>query len=148
MGRGVMDAAPPFPPHIMQCVQKAVETYKAPKIILLSILKVEAGQDGTASKNKNGTYDYGRAQINTIWIKKMENEHGIHQARELVQHNACYNIHTSAWILKQELKDATVNHPDFWRRVGNYHSRTKRLNERYQSLVYKAMLKIQKTKWK
>lgn len=139
---------PPFPPHVMQCVRRAVESYKVPKIILLSILKVEGGRDGLASKNKNGTYDYGRAQINTIWIRKMRESHGIENAMDLVKDNACYNIHTGAWILKQELGDTDVSHPDFWRRVGNYHSRTKDKNLRYQGLIYQAMIKIKNTKWK
>lgn len=144
----MIDAAqPPFPPYVMQCVRSATDMYKVPKIILLSILAVEGGKNGMARKNKNGTFDFGLAQINTIWVKKLRAQYGIKNAQDLIQNNGCYNIHTAAWILSLELKGATIHSKDFWTRVGNYHSRNKRLNLKYQSLVYQAMLKIQKTKW-
>lgn len=143
----MIDAAPPFPPHVMQCVRSAVDMYRVPKIILLSILVVEGGRNGMARKNKNGTHDFGMAQINTIWVKKLRNQYGISNAKNLLQYNGCYNIHAGAWILKTELQGATIRSHDFWKRVGNYHSRNERLNLKYQGLVYKAMLKIQKTKW-
>ncbi len=138
---------PPFPPPIMQCVRSAAHSYRVPQIILLSIMKVEAGR-GLALKNTNGSTDLGWTGINDdTWIGEIE-KHGIRNARQLVQHNDCYNIHTGAWVLKRELRDTPVNHPDFWRRVGNYHSKTPRHNLRYQGMVFSAMLKIKETRWR
>lgn len=141
-------STPPFPPHIMQCVRSAVQYYDIPQILALSILKVEAGKPGMAIRNTNGTFDLGPAGINTgTWIKKMK-KLGISNAEELVRDNTCYNIFTEAWVIKSELQDADVNHPDFWRRAANYHSHTPYHNQKYQKLVYHAMQHILRTDWR
>lgn len=130
----------------MQCVRSASETYEVPRIVLLGILKTEGGRSGLESKNKNGTVDYGIAQINTRWMKELK-KHGVHNPVPLVRDNDCYNIHVSAWILKRELGDTDMHHPDFWRRAANYHSRTRHHNVKYQSLLYRSILAISKTRW-
>lgn len=143
----MISTVPPFPPDIMACVRSAATYYQVPQIILLSILKVEGGKPGQAVKNTNGTYDLGPAQINTSWIQRMENQYGVKNAGNLVLHNMCYNIHAGAWILKREILNTSIYHPDFWKKVANYHSHTPKYNNIYQRKVYFAMQKIMKTNW-
>ncbi|HAB2534246.1 TPA_asm: lytic transglycosylase, partial [Salmonella enterica subsp. enterica serovar Enteritidis] len=39
------------------------------------------------NKNKNGTYDYGAFQINTIWANKLASDFGV--KAEQLQHDFC-----------------------------------------------------------
>lgn len=134
---------PPFPPVVMQCATMAAQEYAVPRILLLSIIKTESGGNINAFRvNRNGTHDTGPMQINTVWAQRLEKRYGIHHVAHHLRNDACYNIRVGAWILKNELsgfdaKGASAN--EYWRRVGNYHSRTPSHNERYRWTVIKNM---------
>ncbi|RVS71879.1 hypothetical protein EOL06_03955 [Escherichia coli] len=53
------------------------------------------------NKNKNGTYDYGAFQINTIWANKLASDFGV--KAEQLQHDFCASAMASAYILKYNL---------------------------------------------
>lgn len=113
----------------IECINQAAITYHVPAKLILSILAVEGGQVGMASPNKNGTYDYGPMQINTIWLPKIK-QYGYSQ--EQIQYDPCANVMVGAWILSQNIADAT----DLWRGIGGYHSYNPMLNQQYQSKVW------------
>ena len=106
-----MDAIPSLPPyaHIdkeaVQCVALASARYEVPELLMHAILMKENGRMGKCSKNKNGTYDCGLAQINTAWTSYFAKQ-GVRS--EHLLGDACTNIHASAYILRSNynLKNA------------------------------------------
>lgn len=72
----------------IDCINRAAIVYKVPALIL-SVIKKENGRNGGASKNKNGTYDYGVMQINQIWLPKIS---GYGYTKKDIQFNACKNF--------------------------------------------------------
>ncbi len=113
----------------IECINQAAITYHVPAKLILSILAVEGGKVGMASPNKNGTYDYGPMQINTIWLDKIK-RYGYTQ--EQIQYDPCANVMVGAWIMSQNIADST----DLWRGIGGYHSYNPALNQAYQSKVW------------
>lgn len=113
----------------IECINQAAIIYHVPASLILSILSVEGGDVGTASPNKNGTYDYGPMQINSIWLDKIK-PYGY--TKQQVQYDPCINVMVGTWILSKNIADS----PDLWRGIGGYHSYTPSLNEHYQSKVW------------
>lgn len=99
-----MDIQPALPPYAhvtqeaVQCIATASARYQVPELLIHAILKKENGRIGSEVRNKNGTYDLGPAQINTIWLKKLE-AFGI--KREHIRDDFCTNVFVSAYILKE-----------------------------------------------
>lgn len=119
----------------IECINQAAIIYQVPAKLIISVLAIEGGTVGMASPNKNGTYDYGPMQINTIWLKKIE-PYGY--TREKIQYDPCANVMVGTWILSTNIASS----PDLWRGVGGYHSYTPHLNQAYQykiSNVYKLL---------
>lgn len=114
----------------IECINKAAIEYHIPATLIISVLKAEGGRNGLASPNKNGTFDYGPMQINTVWLKQIE-KYGY--TREIIQYNPCANVAVGAWILSREI----ANGKTLWQGVGNYHSHTLDKNARYSYKVAK-----------
>lgn len=112
----------------IECINQAAVVYHVPATLIISILGVEGGRVGMASPNKNGTFDYGPMQINTIWLEKIR-PYGY--TREQIQYDPCANVMVGAWILGTNIASSS----DFWRGVAGYHSYTLPLNEEYQYKV-------------
>src|SRR6185312_5860169 len=89
---------------------------------------VEGGRLGSASHNKNGSYDYGPMQINSIWLPKLA-AYGYTQHH--LQYDACANVMAGTWILSQNIANAR----NLWHGIGGYHSYTPHLNQGYQKKV-------------
>jgi len=113
----------------IDCINQAAVTYHVPATLIISVLGVEGGHVGSASKNANGSYDYGPMQINTLWLKKI-GPYGY--TKEQIQYDPCANVMVGAWILGTSI----ANSPDFWRGVAGYHSNTPSLNQAYQTKVW------------
>lgn len=119
----------------IECINEAAITYNIPATLIISVLTVEGGEVGMASPNKNGTYDYGPMQINTIWLEKIK-PYGY--TKEKIQNDPCANVMVGAWILSMNI----ANDTDIWHGVGGYHSYTPGLNHAYRykvSDVYKRL---------
>lgn len=114
----------------IECINRAAITYQVPASLILSVLSVEGGDVGSASPNRNGTYDYGPMQINSLWLKKIK-PYGY--TREQIQYDPCVNVMVGAWILSTNIADSA----NIWHGVGGYHSYTPALNQTYQSKVWK-----------
>lgn len=117
-----------LPPTTVACVVRAAAQYELPPGLVLSVMKVEGGVDGAVHRNSNGSYDYGLMQINSIWLPKLA-AMGI--TRDRLVHRTCDNVSVAAWIMRQNL-DAS---DQFWKGVGNYHSRNARANQAYQRKI-------------
>lgn len=88
---------------IPDCLYDISEYYQVPPLLVQSILIIEGGKDGDKiGPNRNGTFDLGRGQINTVWLPELE-QYNIDE--ESLRWNACINIATSTWILSKRYKE-------------------------------------------
>lgn len=117
------------------CVSSAAARYNLPVSLFQAVIKTEGGWDGLRKRNTNGSFDMGRAQINTIHLPELR-KYGITE-NQLVN-DPCTNLHVAAYRLRFEINRVG----DLWRGVGNYHSRTPHLNQIYQSKVRKHLARI------
>ena len=117
------------------CITHAAQQYHLPELLYRSILLTEGGKPGQISQNKNGSYDMGPAQVNSIHLPELARM-GI--SRDQVINDGCLNIHVGAWVLAGTLGGHTPdNAAEFWRRVGNYNSSTPKYNTAYQRKVWR-----------
>ncbi len=105
--------------------------------MLPAIQVVEGGHPGIIHLNADGTLDLGVMQINTRWLLPLERY--THSAGAVVfrrlRDDACYNIAAAGAIMRTDLDDSGG---DLLRAVGDYHSRTPRLNKFYRVEVLRA----------
>jgi hypothetical protein len=113
----------------IECINQAAITYHVPATLILSVLAVENAKKGSASPNRNGTFDYGPMQINSIWVSKIR-RYGYTQHQ--LQYDPCINVNVGTWILSQQIAN-DASSP--WRGVGSYHSHSPNLNHNYQIKV-------------
>jgi hypothetical protein len=112
----------------IECINQAAVNYYVPAALIISVLRTEGGRNGMAKPNKNGSFDYGPMQINTLWLDKIKPfGYTVHD----LQFNPCKNVAVGAWILSQSIANAT----NFGTGVGDYHSHTLPLNQRYRVKV-------------
>ena len=117
------------------CVSHAAKQYHLPELLYRAILLTEGGSVGRISRNPNGSYDMGPAQVNSMHLPELARM-GI--TREEIINDGCLNIHIGAWVLAGALGGHTPdNAAEFWRRVGNYNSSTPKYNVAYQRKVWK-----------
>lgn len=121
----------------VDCINQAAITYHVPAKLILSVLKAEGGRNGLASRNQNGSYDYGPMQINTSWLKDLK-RYG-YSANDL-QFNPCKNVKVGAWILSKNMGNNSI----LWNGVGNYHSHDKNRNNNYAKQVIREYRLIDK----
>jgi hypothetical protein len=102
------------------CIYAAAQRADLPPPLLMSVLRVEAGHEGTRSHNRNGTDDLGPGQINSAWLDLVARaaDRPKEEIEQLLQWDGCFNIKVTAGILRHEIDQA----PDFWTGVGHYHS--------------------------
>ncbi len=127
----------------VECINQAAVTYYVPAQVIISVLNTEGGEVGMAKPNKNGTYDYGPMQINTIWLAKIV-PYGYTQQQ--IQYDPCVNVMVGTWILSSKIAETLAeSNQGYWEGVAGYHSRTPHLNEHYQNKVltnYKVLSEI------
>lgn len=115
----------PVPLH---CINEVAIEYNIPTKLLITLLQVEGGKVGQLTRNKNGSYDIGPAQINSSWLPKLK-AHGITQ--EQVQFDPCINIKVAAWIAAK----AIASEDNLLTGIGDYHSHTKLYNQSYSQKI-------------
>ena len=99
-----------------QCIVRAAASYQLPLELIGGILYVEGGRLGMANKNRNGSFDYGPAQINSAWLPTLKDS-GIDA--QALQHDPCKNLWVAGWILRRCLDKFASS---FWHGVGCYHT--------------------------
>lgn len=120
------------------CLLLAAQTYSVPPAVLLGIYQVEAGQIGQeVGPNKNGTYDIGPMQINTIWIPELAEHWGVSEntARSWLRDDPCTNVGVAAWIFRNHYNETG----DIEKAIAHYHSRTHHIGNGYRNKVVTAM---------
>ena len=115
------------------CFEKASLTYNINPLLLWAIAKVESNFNPYAlNKNKDGSYDIGIMQINTVHLKTLE-KYGLFDKRYIW--DPCYNIHVGAWILSKCIQ----RHGYTWEAIGCYNAVTPWKRKKYSYKVYKAI---------
>lgn len=117
-------ALPPMRPLTADCVLDAARVSGMPVAALFAILATEGGRMGEALSNKNGTWDLGGFQINTVHLKELA-AMGI--SPDAVLRDGRVNAHAAAWLLRKEYR-RTGN---LWQAIGAYHSRTPHRRDAY-----------------
>lgn len=107
---------PPRAPVTVECMVEAAEYHQVPMAILAAVMRQEDGRVGKKSPNKNGSYDHGPMQVNTLWLDELAAQ-GVSYG--LLMNNGCANVYAGAWILRQSMDDAAGNP---WIAVGYYHT--------------------------
>lgn len=125
-----------MPPHVQErviCSVQAAYRYQIPANIVLAVAEKEGGRPGQWVKNKNGTFDVGSMQANTLYLKDLA-QYGI--TADDVAQGGCYPYDLAAWRIRRHIvKDSG----DIWTRAANYHSRTPKYNAIYrEDLMRKA----------
>lgn len=115
---------PPLHPLTADCVLDAARVSGMPVAALFAILATEGGKTGEALGNKNGTWDLGGFQINTVHLKELA-AMGI--SPDAVLRDGRVNAHAAAWLLRKEYR-RTGN---LWQAIGAYHSRTPHRRDAY-----------------
>lgn len=91
---------PPLQQERIVCSITAAIKYQVPANILLAIAEKEGGKPGMVVTNKNGTYDVGPMQFNTVYLHDLR-KYGITLAHVAVK--GCYPYDLAAWQLRQHL---------------------------------------------
>lgn len=125
------------------CVNTAAKHFSIHPDVIHTILKVEGGKIGTLARNSNGSYDLGPMQLNTIHLPDIKKNFPHLTWRDLA-YKPCVNIGVGTWILYNRLQET----PNFWKGVGNYHSKTDKHRRVYLKKVYSAYASILRAKWK
>lgn len=117
------------------CINQAAIAYHVSASLILSIMKKENGRNGQAIRNKNGTYDLGVFQVNSIWLPTLA-RYGY--TKKDIQFDPCKNVMAGTWILAKGLAQGK----SVWSGTANYYSHTPHLNTLYSNDVYKHYQKI------
>jgi hypothetical protein len=133
MGRVSYFDVEQYRPATMQCVLQDAVRYQVPADVLLAIGQQEAGHEGSAIPNTDGSYDLGRAGINTVHLSELRS-YGVdpRTAVHYLRYDGCYNYAMAAFLLRKRLVNCKQ---DYWTCVANYHSATPRFNAEYQTRI-------------
>ena len=115
---------PPLHPLTADCVLDAARVSGMPVAALFAILATEDGRMGEALSNKNGTWDLGGFQINTVHLKELA-AMGI--SPDAVLRDGRVNAYAAAWLLRKEYQRTG----SLWQAIGVYHSRTPHRRDAY-----------------
>lgn len=110
-------AIPAQTPLTFESIVAAANAHNVPLAPLLGILATENGRLGEALSNKNGTWDLGPFQVNTVHLNDLSE---IGYTPEAIMADGRTNAFAAAWLLRQEILRAG----NLWHGVGHYHSRT------------------------
>lgn len=115
------------------CFEEAGAQYGINPQILRAIAKVESNFNPAAiNVNKNGSYDFGLMQINSIWAPTIGKE------RWNALGDACTNAKTGAWILSMCMDKYGYT----WKAIGCYNSQTPDKRDKYSKLVFNQLQRV------
>jgi len=123
------------------CFDTAAERFGVNSTILRAIAYTESRMNPAAigPTNRNGTYDIGLMQINSIHLPELES-FGIKKSDLL---NPCVSIHVGAWVLSKKVQ----RYGNTWNAVGAYNAGfgadRAHLRLRYVNLVKASLTKFQ-----
>lgn len=129
-------------PITLACLLSAASVQNLPPALIVAVLNVEGGTVGRVSRNKNGSFDMGPMQVNSVWLPALAQAHfrgDAEAALARLRDDGCYNLHVGAWILRRNIDGAGG---DVAEGVGRYHSRTEVHKRRYQAKIGASLRKL------
>ncbi|OZA30494.1 MAG: hypothetical protein B7X93_03105 [Hydrogenophilales bacterium 17-61-9] len=114
-----------------QCWADASARYDVPVDLLYAIARVETGNRSrlVSPRNKNGTYDIGLMQINSMHLPRLA-KHRISE-QDLLD-KPCLNLHVGASILAE----AIARHGYNWVAIGAYNAGSTEKRKTYARKVF------------
>jgi hypothetical protein len=128
---------PPMRPLTADCILDAARINGMPAAALFAILATEGGKIGEALSNKNGTWDMGPFQVNSVHLNELS-AMGI--SPEAVLRDGRVNAYAAAWLLRKEYQRTG----SLWRAIGAYHSRTPHRRDAYIRRVKSNLERLKK----
>lgn len=130
-------------PVTAQCIVDAANRQNLELIKVLGVMKAESGRVGQFVRNRNGSYDIGPMQINTVHLQMLAKTYGVSTAQVARQlaYDGCFNVSVGAWLLRIGTNKASG---DFWYGVGRYHSATTTYSRKYILRVHAAIQEMVK----
>lgn len=105
----------------VECVRRASVDYDVPQIVLLAMIAQESNGHPAVSRNRNGTYDLGPAQLNTAsWVPYFVNRYGM-KVEDIVN-NPCQAVRAMAYVVRKESNTRECKTVVMWCGVGRYHA--------------------------
>ena len=134
--KAVQSSPTPFTTVAEQCIVPAANFHGLNPWLLRAVLSVESALKPDAiGRNKNGTFDIGIGQINSMHLPELR-KFGIEPGHLA---DACVGTYVSGWFLKKAITERGYT----WEGVASYHSRTPEFNLRYQRLLIAEIQKSQ-----
>lgn len=123
------------------CIVRAASHYGAHPDIIRAVLKVEGGKPGQVRRNKDGSFDMGPMQVNSVHLPELA-KYGITQA--MLTNDECLNIHIGTYYLQKHIitTPGSWTPSGYWKAVGKYHSATPERNVRYQYRVWGKLIEV------
>ena len=128
---------PPMRPLTADCILDAARINGMPAAALFAILATEGGKIGEALSNKNGSWDMGPFQVNSVHLNELS-AMGI--SPEAVLRDGRVNAYAAAWLLRKEYQRTG----SLWRAIGAYHSRTPHRRDAYIRRVKSNLERLKK----
>jgi soluble lytic murein transglycosylase-like protein len=111
------------------CLDDAAAYFDLDTLLLHAIAKHESNMRAdVVNRNRNGSYDIGLMQINTVWLPTLQ-KRGI-TAESL--RNPCVNGYVGAWILRSNVE----RFGQTWKAVGAYNASSSDKQLKYANSVY------------
>jgi soluble lytic murein transglycosylase-like protein len=128
-------------PPLLACLAAAAAFYHLPPRALVAIQAVEGGRVGLASRNQDGSEDFGLMQVNSRWLAPLSAATGLPatELRRRLLDDGCFNITVGAAILRVETNAAKG---DLGAALGHYHSRTPARATAYRARVLQAAQRL------
>lgn len=134
---GPLSASPQSFLIAQQCLEAEAQKQQVSVLLAASIMKTENGKVGLQRANRNGSYDLGPMQINTVHLQDLGRLTGMPQGRvaDYLKFDVCANIATGLWLLRRSINQSG----DVWKGVAWYHSRTPSAGASYAWKVHASM---------
>lgn len=116
----------------INCAIQASIKYNVPIDVLLAISSIENGNVDTIKRNSNNTYDYGVMQINSEYIKDLNNKFNLNITKDDFLKRDCFSFQVAAYKIKEHIK---YDKGDLLTRLAMYHSKTPYYNEIYKKKI-------------
>lgn len=121
------------------CIERAAAHYGAHPDIIRAVLRTENGKTGQILRNKNGSFDIGPMQVNSVHLPELA-KYGI--TPNMLKDDECLNIYIGTYYLQKGI----ITAPNYWNGVGKYHSATHFRNVSYQYRVWNNLNQLRSVK--
>ena len=131
-----------YRPATIECVLDSAVRRNVPANVLFAIVQIEHAREGQVKANKDGSFDFGRWQINSVHLEELAG-FGVspEKAQYYLTRDGCYGADFAAYRL-QRCFSWKKDTKDFWERAACYHSKTPARNA-----IYREKLKPIALRW-